>query len=178
MHDQTQNPVDEAKLEALAMAYVARFATSEARLAGYLRRKAWRRADPVEAAIWITHICAKLVGLGLVDDRSFADMRARSLASRSYGARRMSAALHQAGIDAEISDSVIAGYADQAPDLAADYARRKRIGPYSGLPPSADSLRKALGRMMRAGHDYASARTALAGWEDAGDVSDRTAFTD
>ena len=178
MHDQTQNPVDEARLEALAMAYVARFATSEARLAGYLRRKAWRRADPTEASVWISHICAKLVGLGLVDDRSFADMRARSLVGRGFGARRIGAALYQAGINEEISGNVIAGYADQAPELAADFARRRRIGPYSGLAASPDAFRKALGRMMRAGHDYAAARAALTGWEDAGDVSDRTAFTD
>src|SRR5687767_12334015 len=103
-------PLDADKLNELALAYVARFATSRARLAAYLARKLRERGwagtgePPVEALV------AKAAAAGFVDDAAFALSRARSLTGRGYGERRVGQALHAAGI-AEADGEAARGHA-------------------------------------------------------------------
>src|SRR3546814_8309244 len=98
------HPLNAQRLEELALAYVARFATTQARLQGYLQRKIRERgwdgdgeggggeggggdAPPVEALV------SRFAAKGYVDDAAWARMKAGSLLRRGYGARRVGEAL-------------------------------------------------------------------------------------
>ena len=75
----TPRPLDEARLEELALAYVGRFATTRAKLASYLARKLRERGWEAPRAPATEALVEKLAGLGYVDDAAYALAKARSL---------------------------------------------------------------------------------------------------
>src|SRR6476469_2109404 len=89
-------PLDTARLDELALAYVARFATSGVQLERYLKRKlrerGWDGAEEPDAAA----VVARLIELRYVDDAAYAAMRSGGLLRRGYGPRRVAQALGQA----------------------------------------------------------------------------------
>lgn len=155
-------PLDEEKLNELMLAYVARFATSRAKLAAYLGRKLKERGwagsgdPPVEALV------AKAARVGFVDDAAFALSKARSLTARGYGERRVGQALHAAGI-AEADGEAARGHArDDAVEAALHFAKRRRIGPFAVQQPDPLAREKALAAMIRAGHGFRLAKAIIA----------------
>lgn len=150
-------PLDAARLEALAMRYVGRYATTESRLARYLRRKVGERGWGSETPVPVDDIVAKMVRLGFVDDFSFAAQRTTALTRRGYGGRRIAQSLNAAGIDREMA-ATLAPDAESALAAADSYARRRRFGPYAAGPVDPDTRRKHFAAMVRAGHDYDLAR--------------------
>ncbi|MFC4256821.1 hypothetical protein GRI97_15150 [Altererythrobacter xixiisoli] len=160
----TIRPLNSTRLEELAIAYVARFATSSAKLERYLARKIRERGWDGEEDANLPALVARYVGLGYVDDAGFARARSGSLLRRGYGPRRISQALNEAGIAAEIRQDV-------SPDetarrrAAVALARRRRLGPFAGGAGGAadPALRdKQLAAMLRAGHSMDHARAILA----------------
>jgi regulatory protein len=158
-------PVDRARLDELAFAYVGRFATSEARLARYLGRKLFERgwdgdgsaSEAVAAAV------AKCAALGFVDDAAFAQQRGSALGRRGLGERRLRGQLAVDGIKADVAAPVLAAARDDRLATALAFARRRRLGPYgSGLPDDPKARDKVMGAFLRAGHDGATARRILA----------------
>ena len=160
-------PLDAVRLEELALAYVARFATSAGRLATYCRRKLRERghagqdegAPPPDVAALIERFVAK----GFVDDAGFAQVKAGGLLRRGYGARRVGEALRADGIAEVLREQVAPGEAARR-EAAAAYARRRRLGPYAREPlPAGDraAYEKQLAAMLRAGHDSAHARQVI-----------------
>ncbi len=155
-------PIDAARLEALALSYASRFATSAAKLDGYLRRKiraaGWDgEADPVER---IAALVARFVSSGYVDDVGFAQARAGSLLRRGFGERRISQALHAAGIDEGIRASVMPGTGD-ARQAALALARKRRFGPFAPTQPDPAQRERQIAAMLRAGHRLDSARALV-----------------
>lgn len=150
-------PLDAPRLEELALAYVARFATSAAKLEGYLRRKLRERGWDGEGAAPVAEIVARFVAAGYIDDAVFARARTGSLLRRGYGVRRIGQALDAAGIAEDVRAEVRAAPAEQR-RAALALARKRRIGPFG--PDGADrALReKQLAAMLRAGHPLDSAR--------------------
>ena len=150
-------PLDAPRLEELALAYVARFATSAAKLDGYLRRKLRERGWDGEGAAPVAEIVARFVAAGYIDDAVFARARTGSLLRRGYGVRRIGQALDAAGIAEDVRAEVRAAPAEQR-RAALALARKRRIGPFG--PDGADrALReKQLAAMLRAGHPLDSAR--------------------
>jgi regulatory protein len=102
-------PLDSARLEELALAYVARFATSTGKLERYLARKLRERGWEGEDAPDVAAIVARLSELRYVDDRAFAAARSAGLLRRGYGPRRIGQVLGEAGIAEEIRSEVRAG---------------------------------------------------------------------
>ncbi len=152
-------PLDEAALRDLALRYVGRFATSEAKLRRYLGRKLFERGWGGEGGAPVEAIVARLAERGYVDDRTFAEARARGLTGRGFGARRVAADLGAAGIARElVSEIAAAGDADAS---AAAFARRRRFGPYDPLPFDSDRHRKQVAAMLRAGHGLDVVRRVL-----------------
>lgn len=151
-------PLAAAALDGLALSYVARYATTRAKLAAYLARKLRERgwAGPGEAPI--EAIVARCAALGYVDDRAFATARGAALGRRGYGARRIAVALRAAGIDDETAGDACAAAGEGALAAALAYARRRRIGPFAAHAPDRDQARRAMAALMRAGHDPAIAR--------------------
>lgn len=183
-------PLDAARLEEMALAYVARFATSAGRLAAYCRRKLRERGyegqDEDAPPPDIEALVARFVAKGFVDDAGFARAKAGGLLRRGYGARRVGEALRADGIAEPLRVEVAPGEAERR-EAATAYARRRRFGPFARERLTADdraARQKQLAALMRAGHDSGHARYVLAAaspgeldsWvEDAREEEDRTA---
>ena len=91
-------PLDQAALEQLALAYVARFAVSSAKLRGYLLRKLRERGWAGEGEPPVEHLVERCVAAGYVDDAAYARGKDAGLLARGYGRRRIDQALMAAGI--------------------------------------------------------------------------------
>lgn len=155
-------PLGGATLEELALAYVARFATSRARLAAYLKRKLRERGWDGAGEPPVEVIVDKAVRLGFVDDSAFAMAKARALAGRGYGSRRLSQALHAAGIGDEDSAAARDHADGVAVEAALRFARRRRLGPYAERALDPAGKERALAAMVRAGHGFRLAKAILA----------------
>lgn len=157
-------PLDGQRLEELALSYVARFATSAAKLEAYLARKlrerGWVESDQgtdggraVAAAI-----VERFVAAGYVDDEAFARARSGSLLRRGYGMRRVGQALGAAGIAEGIREAATPGEGAQR-RAALALARKRGFGPFGKAPPADRQAReKQVAAMLRAGHPLDSAR--------------------
>ncbi|MEL6876708.1 MAG: RecX family transcriptional regulator [Pseudomonadota bacterium] len=168
-----RKPLDESSLRDLALSYVARFATSGAKLEAYLVRKIRERGvvgaddcDPDEEPprLDVRALVEQFVELGYVDDAAYAKSRSRDLMARGYGARRVDQALYAAGIDEDVRE-------DQTPSEAAArraailLARKRGFGPFSRKERDPKLREKQIAAMLRAGHDFAAAR-AIVGAEN------------
>lgn len=151
-------PLTAPQLRDLALAYVARYATSRAKLGRYLERKlaerGWDEPDPPD----IDALIARLADLHYVDDEAYATQRAGALLRRGYGARRIAETLRHDGIAEQDRAAAAALIAQNDWDAARDFARRKRIGPFATCIADRDQRQKQLSAFLRAGHTYAIAR--------------------
>lgn len=156
-------PLTPAALEELALAYVARFATSAAKLERYLKRKlrerGWAEGEQGEEAD-LPALVARFVERGYIDDAVFARARSGDLLRRGYGANRVNQALGQAGIAESVR-------ADVAPPEAArrraalHLARKRGFGPFALQPVDREKREKAIAAMLRAGHSFDHARAVI-----------------
>ena len=165
-------PLTETKLRDLALHYAARFASTGARLEGYLLRKIRERglaedADGRTVEIDVPALVARLVELGYVDDDAYARMRARDLGARGYGARRVEETLRHAGVGEGLRRAHAPGEAASR-RAAALMAQKKRLGPFGAQADGGDPLarrkahEKAVAAMLRAGHQYDHVKVILA----------------
>ena len=149
-------------LEELALAYVARFATTAQGLARYCRRKlrerGWEGQEEGEPSPDVAAIVERFVANRYVDDGEFARARTGSLLRRGYGMRRVGQALDAAGVAGEdreeVSDAALR-------DAALRMAKKRRFGPFGadGAPPGDRAVReKQIAAMLRAGHGLDTAR--------------------
>jgi len=153
-------PLDAARLEELALAYVARYATTAAKLGQYLRRKLRERgwAGPTEPDP--EALVARFVAAGYIDDAGFARARAGGLRRRGYGERRVEQALRGAGVGEADREAARAGEAE-ARRAALVMARKRKFGPFGAERPDPARRQKQLAAMLRAGHTLDSARRLL-----------------
>ena len=154
-------PLDEASLKELGLAYVARFATSRAKLADYLRRKLRERGWAGSGHPPVTEIVEWAAEAGFIDDAAYALSKARVLGARGYGERRVGQALRAAGIEEDDGAAARNHARETAEEAALRFARRKRFGPYAATPPDRRESDKALAAMMRAGHPFELAKRIL-----------------
>lgn len=167
-------PLDAASLDRLALHYVGRYATTRAKLAGYLRRKLAERGWAGEGAPPVDALVARMAAANYVDDRGFAEARGGALARRGYGARRIAMALTVAGVSPEDGAAVLATAREDGWAAALAFARRRRIGPFAAERADRDSARRAMGAMLRAGHSPDHARRIVD--SDPGAVPDDPSF--
>jgi regulatory protein len=153
----TRRPLDSVRLEELALGYVARFATSAAKLDGYLRRKLRERGWAGEDEAPVAMLVAKFVAAGFIDDEAFARGRSAGLLRRGYGQRRIAQALGAAGIAEEVRAAVRAGEGEQR-RAALAMARKRGFGPFGSERPDRSAREKHIAAMLRAGHRLDSAR--------------------
>lgn len=149
-------------LEEMALAYVARFATTAHGLTRYCRRKlrerGWDGQDEGRAPPDIDALVTRFVANRYVDDGEFARARTGSLLRRGYGERRVGQALAAAGVAEEDRQPVAVFDARLA---ALRMAEKRRFGPFGaeGAPPVERSSRdKQIAAMLRAGHSLDTAR--------------------
>jgi regulatory protein len=154
-------PLESSALERLAIAYVGRYATSRAKLRGYLKRKIAERGWDGEDAPPIEAIVSRFAELGYVDDRTLAEARGCSLAARGYGARRLDQALGALGISDADAEGARRQAEEDAWQTALRFAERRRFGPYAIAVPDEAARRRAFGAMIRAGHALEHVRRIL-----------------
>lgn len=165
-----RRPLDADRLQALALRYVGRYATSRAKLRGYLLRKIQDAEWAGDAAPDVDALVARIADLGYVDDRAFAEAKAASLGRRGYGVRRVSTALRAAGIEGEDGADALDVAREGAWAAAVALARRRRLGPFAATPPDRAGLERAIAILARAGHDPRLARNVLTGNGEETDV--------
>ena len=155
-------PLNEASLNELALAYVARYATTRAKLFTYLSRKLRERGWEDEGPHNIAAIADRMVELQYIDDAAYAAMKAGSMVRRGYGKRRLGEIYYRDGIAEEDREEADAVAENGRWDAAIAFARKKRIGAFSTEVADQDKQRKQLAAFMRAGHDYEIARQIVA----------------
>ena len=153
-------PLDPRQLEELALAYVARFATSTGKLIQYLRRKLRERGWEAAAEPDLSALVARFIAAGYVDDAGFARGRASGLRRRGYGDRRIEQALRGAGIAEEVRASV-QGDESQTRHAALVLARKRKFGPFGTQPIDPPKRQKQIAAMLRAGHPLDSVRVLI-----------------
>jgi len=151
-------PLDKARLDALALAYVGRFATTRARLVTYLRRKLRERGWDGAGEPATAELAERLARLGYIDDAAYALAKGRSLGQRGFGRRRVSMALRAAGVGEEDRGPADEAARAEALTAALRFARRRRIGPFAANPPDPKTRQRDLSAMIRAGHDFELSR--------------------
>ena len=154
-------PLNEQALKDLALHYLGRFATTRARLVQYMQRKVRERGWSEDRAPDFDRLADRCVELGYVDDAAFAAMKGGALLRRGYGARRVEQALVAAGVGEADRGAVQQEASDQAAVSAIAFARRKRIGPFASEPAAPERRQKQLQAFIRAGHDFALARSLV-----------------
>jgi regulatory protein len=154
-------PLDPRRLEEMALAYVARFATTRARLEDYLARKLRERGwDDGAPYPDIAALARRFESAGYIDDEAYARARAGSLLRRGYGKRRVGQALGAAGIDETLRAAVAPGEGE-ARAAALAMARKRRFGPFASEPLDRPQREKQIAAMLRAGHSFDHARALL-----------------
>ncbi|MEQ8309447.1 MAG: RecX family transcriptional regulator [Sphingopyxis sp.] len=171
--DRPKKPLGAARLDELALAYVARFATSRAKLLRYLARKVRESEwiDENDAMAACDAVADRMERLRYLDDRQYAAMRAGAMTRRGLGVRRVKAQLYVDGIAAEDSGDAIDAAEAEAVAAAVGFARRRRFGPFATNRADDPKQReRQVAAFVRAGHSPALARRILAlapGDEDA-----------
>ena len=162
-------PLDPPRLEELALAYVARFATSAGKLGQYLKRKlrerGWEAQDDSGAQPDIAALIERFVDAGYIDDAGFARGRASSLHRRGYGDRRVEQSLRGAGIADDVRASV-QGDEVASRRAALVLARKRGFGPFGAGRPDPGPIdpktrQKQFAAMLRAGHPLDSVRVLI-----------------
>lgn len=156
----TPRPLDATRLDELALAYVARFATSAAKLEAYLRRKLRERGWEGASEPGLDALVDRFVRAGYVDDGAYARAKSGSLLRRGYGQRRIAQALGAAGIAEAVRDEVRASQAEERAAALA-MARKRRFGPFGAAPPDRPLREKQIAAMLRAGHRLDMARALV-----------------
>lgn len=151
-------PLDATQLRDMALAYVARYATSAAKLERYLARKLRERGwAEGEEQPDLAALVSRYAELGYVDDEAFARMRGSSLLRRGYGGRRVAQSLAEDGIGADLRSAVSASEGELR-RAALVLARKRRLGPFGREVPDREAREKQVGVMLRAGHSMDTAR--------------------
>ena len=154
-------PLDPSTLDELAFAYVAKFATTRAKLKAYLERKVRERGWEGEGTPDLGQVADRFAASGYVDDAVYALAKSRSLTGRGYGARRVDQSLRAAGVDELDSEPARELARSEAPAAALRFAQRRRIGPFAAVQPDPKGRERALAAMLRAGHSFALARAIV-----------------
>jgi len=168
----TPRRVTQQSLEAAALAYLQRFATSTENLRQVLMRRVWRAAhahddDPAEGAVLVDALIARYRGAGLLDDAAYAEARVATLHRRGVSRRGIRMRLAAKGVAGNDIDAALEGlrretgeFGDTDFHAACNYARRRRIGPWRGDDRAARRDRD-LAALARQGFAYDLARRII-----------------
>jgi regulatory protein len=166
-------PITAKYLQNAAAFYLERYPSTAEGLRRVLNRRV-RKAEIADAPIidnvkqTIDAIVAKFVAAGVIDDKAFAQTKARALHRRGTSGRLTRQRLKLAGVDEETLDQAMAGL-DQELDTdpgqrewqaAVALARRRRLGPFRQKDRKEHRTRD-LAALARAGFDYALARKVI-----------------
>jgi regulatory protein len=163
--------MSEATLEAAALFYLGRYASSSGNLRRVLTAKVRRSAahygdDPAPLLAKIEALVAAHAGSGAIDDRLYAQSQIGKLRRRGGSGRAITARLTAKGVPATIIAESAQALGDQQGDrdAAIRFARRRRLGPFRA-ESRAENRQKDLATLGRAGFDYATSVSVIDGEE-------------
>ncbi len=169
--DYTPRKITQQRLANIALHHLDRYASSAENLRRVLERRVYKAAphhddlDVDEAKGWIDTLIRRYVDSGLLDDRAYAETRARSLMSRGNSERMIRVKLYEKGVDADTIDVALAALEQDAQDpelfAAVKLARRRRLGPFGDESTRTANRDKHLAAMARAGFSYDMARRVV-----------------
>ncbi len=157
-------------MRSAAFRYLERYSASTQSLRQFLKSRVRKTININEierqlAYKWIESLIESLTERKFLDDRSFAEIRARALFERGASTRRIIALLTEKGIDHSlITKALNTVYADyELPDLVAAirYAKRKRIGPFRNQSVRNKNKQRDLGMLARGGFNFAVSSTVI-----------------
>jgi regulatory protein len=167
-------PITAKYLQNAAAFYLERYPSSAEGLRRVLNRRVAKAKmldapimDNVQQAIEI--VVAKFVDAGVIDDKAFAQTKARSLHRRGTSSRLTRQKLKMAGVDGDTLDEAMEGLdveldvtpAQREQRAAAALARRRRLGPYRPAEARKDHRVRDLATMARAGFAYDVAKKVI-----------------
>jgi regulatory protein len=156
-------PLDEGRLNELALRYVGRYSTTRAKLRQYLARKIRERGWEGQREPDLARIADRFASQGYVDDAAFALAKSEALTSRGYGKRRVLEKLRAAGIEEDDGAAAREHAETLAVEAALRFAKARRIGPFASQAPRDPKEReKVIAAMIRAGHSFGLARAIVA----------------
>jgi regulatory protein len=156
-------------LEKAALKYLERFSSSAENLRRVLMRKILRAAhagiiERAEGSARVDAVVERLVVRGLIDDRAYAEGRARSLSRQGRSRARIGQSLAAKGVEAEEIEGALRGLAeDGETDLAAAarFAKRRRLGPFRAAKERTVRRDRDIAALGRAGFAFAVARQVI-----------------
>lgn len=159
------------RLANIALHHLDRYASSAENLRRVLERRVFKASlhhddlDVDEARGWIDAIVARYVASGMLDDRAYAETRARSLMSRGNSQRQIRMKLYEKGLGADDIDSALVAlendHADPELAAAVKLARRRRLGPFADPTKREECVEKHLATLARAGFSYDMAKRVI-----------------
>lgn len=166
-------PITAKYLQNAAAFYLERYPATAEGLRRVLNRRV-ARARMLESPIVvdvkgvIDAIVAKFVDAGVIDDKAFAQTKARALHRRGTSAKLMRHKLRLAGVNGATLDKAMAGLDEELAldrrqremKAAVALARRRRLGPFREKDREGKRDRD-LAVMARAGFDYDLARKVI-----------------
>lgn len=170
----TARPITAKYLQNAATFYLERYPTTAEGLRRVLKRRV-KRAEMLDAPIMenvsraIEEIVARFVAAGVVDDKAFAQTKARALHRRGTSSRLTRQKLKMAGIDGDTLDKAMDAL-DQELDTdparrewtaAVALARRRRLGPFRPEAERKEKRARDLAAMARGGFDYELSRKVI-----------------
>jgi regulatory protein len=150
-------PLTRARLDALALRYVGRYAATRAMLErtlmNHLRRARMARQDIAEneAKKWIREIADTHVRKGFVNDGAYAEMIKTQGRRSGWSANKISQKLMVKGIKSDAIKTVLGEAAHDEDDMQAAliFARRKHLGAWRKKPDA--DRNKEMEKICRAG---------------------------
>lgn len=167
-------PITAKYLQNAAAFYLERYPSTAEGLRRVLQRRV-RKAQMAEAPVMdnvqqaIDAIVKKFVDAGMIDDKSFAQTKARALHRRGVSTKLARQKLRLAGIDSDTLDQAMAGLDEELHTdpgqrewrAAIALARRRRLGPYRPEKDRKEARGRDLAAMARAGFDHELARKVI-----------------
>ena len=174
-------PLNESKLNALALRYVGKYATTRAKLRAYLFRKVRERGWNEGGEPDLEGLAERFARAGYIDDAAYALGKSQALSARGYGKRRLIQKLQVAGVDEEDGRSAREHADAEALRAALRFAERRKLGPFGPDKLDPKHREKEIAAMIRAGHPFPVAKAILScpvGAEvDLREIADRLGLT-
>lgn len=154
------------RLYNITLYYLSRYDACAGKVRDMLKRRLQRislegQEIPSEAHQWIEQVIMRMIELGYVNDKRYAENQFRRLSEAGKSARFITMKLMQAGVDPSVIEVVF--QADEYDDLerAKALVSRKKIGYFRPQSERLEYFKKDLMMLGRAGFSYETARKVL-----------------
>jgi regulatory protein len=156
-------------LEKAALKYLERYSSSAENLRRVLMRKILRAAhagviERAEGSARVDAVVGRLMDRRLIDDKAYAEGRARSLSRQGRSRARIGQSLAAKGVDAEEVEAALRGLAEEGQTdtaAAARFAKRRRLGPFRPAKERPARRDRDIAALGRAGFSFAIARQVV-----------------